>query len=93
MLILATASTITGALLGLRFRVFILAPAMALAAILSILAAVMEFATPTGALLALAVTVVGLQLGFLCGTVLRQLLTGGSRVTNSSPEPRGILTD
>jgi len=73
-----------GAVLGMRFKVFVLFPAIAVGAALTASVAAMQGTGVWSTVVATALSIVGLQLGFLGGVVTRHFVAA-SRV----PHPRG----
>lgn len=69
MVVLAVCSGLVGALLGLRFRVIVLFPFIFIGS--AILMAIMTDATWPRTILAIAVFVSSLQLGYVCALLLR----------------------
>ena len=82
-MMLAMMTLLIGALLGLRFRVFILVPAIVVgsAAILSVGMARSDGIWPT--LLAMLLAITALQVGYLSGAVI-QFLVAKARVSKNS---------
>jgi hypothetical protein len=84
MTMLATTAILIGALLGQRFRVLILVPAIVIAS-----AAILAFGMAHNnnlwsILLVTALTITALQLGYLGGTVIRFAITG-AHIGGDSP--------
>jgi hypothetical protein len=65
--------TLSGVVLGLRFKVFVLAPAMLLATAVTIASGIMRGHAPSFVALATLGTLVSLQIGYLVGSVLLYL--------------------
>jgi hypothetical protein len=66
--------TLSGVVLGLRFKVFVLAPAMLLATAVTIASGIMRGHAPSFVALATLGTLVSLQIGYLVGSVLQGCL-------------------
>jgi hypothetical protein len=69
MLILATAATLLGAVLGLRFKVLILLPAAFVAAAVMIAAASIEHSSLSVTVVDLVLVLASLQIGYLVGAI------------------------
>lgn len=77
MLPLAITATLVGAVLGLRFKVLVLLPAIAIC-LASIAAGSLALAIgPWRALTAMIVATIALQMGFLAGSGIRLFVAGG----------------
>ncbi|HLH93797.1 MAG TPA: hypothetical protein VKW08_01630 [Xanthobacteraceae bacterium] len=63
-----------GAVMGLRFRVLVLVPAMGIALPLTVAAAIIQGYSLGQTLVTAAVGIVGLQVGYLAGVGVRHLL-------------------
>jgi hypothetical protein len=72
MLMLLMITLVSGALLGLMFKVFILAPAIGSAFLAIISAGVAQSESFVTMAVALAIATIGLQLGFLGGILTRR---------------------
>ena len=86
MLTLAITCSLVGAILGLRFRIMILWPVIAIGLI-----AIISFDVAVGASLVVlvseaAIAITAVQVGYLCGAALR-LVLAGSRITRETPLP------
>ena len=90
MLTLATTMALTGVLLGFRFKIFVLAPAVLLAVLASIFSAIAHADSLLPTIAAIAVTLLALQLGFLCGSCVRHVLVAGTEA-NACPNGAGGL--
>ncbi len=83
---LAITAVFAGAVLGLRFKVLVLVPALAIASATSVGIAQVYGNTFWSILAAMALTSIGLQLGYLGGTVLR-----GTPPARSGKHASGVL--
>jgi hypothetical protein len=77
MMTLTTVSLLLGVVLGQRFTVLILAPAMAIALVLAIGAGMARADTVLWIVLMAAATVISLQFGYLIGTGIRVVTRAG----------------
>ncbi len=80
-------ATIIGALLGLRFRVFILVPAIAIGSAATLGLGMAHDDSLWSILLVLVIAISALQLGYLGGVVIRTV-SARAQVPN---DPRGIM--
>ena len=69
MTLLALETMIIGAMLGLRFKIFVLAPAIFLSAMSNLGIAIAQNSGAWSALLAVVLAITALQVGYLGGTV------------------------
>jgi hypothetical protein len=84
MTVLAMTAMLIGALLGQRFKVLILIPAMAIASAAVFALGVAHNNNLWSVLLVAALTVTALQLGYLGGTAIRFAIAG-ARIDRHSP--------
>jgi hypothetical protein len=71
MLLLIVSMTLIGALLGTRFKVLILVPAIGLALLANIVSGIVGGDSASTILIAAATAAVCLQIGYLCGVVVQ----------------------
>jgi hypothetical protein len=76
-------STLTGAVLGLRFKVLILVPAIVLVAAVTLGVGITHGDGLGSLLLAMLLAITGLQMGYFGGTVTRLVIRG-------DPPPQGF---
>lgn len=69
MLVLIVSMMLVGAVLGARFKVLILVPAIALASTANVASGIVRGDSVSTILIAAAIAAVGLQIGYLCGIV------------------------
>jgi hypothetical protein len=79
-------STLTGAILGMRFKIFILVPAIVLLAAFALGIGIARGDGLESFLLALALGITALQIGYLGGAVTRFVIAG-ARVPRRSLKP------
>jgi hypothetical protein len=77
MLALALTAALVGAVLGLRFKVLVLVPAIAIFVALIAAASLALAIGPWRALIAVVVATIALQIGFLGGSGTRLFVAGG----------------
>jgi hypothetical protein len=94
MIISALLTLLTGAVLGMRFRVFVLLPAIAVTAASILASEVATSHTPGRAAFVAAVAIATLQIGYLCGVVRYALvfarlraLQDRSQAPTRAPQP------
>jgi hypothetical protein len=79
MFVLVILSTLAGMVLGQRFKVLILLPAIAVTLLVTIAAGLARAETPGMLALSAILTMVGIQVGYLLGIGIRQLTAGLGR--------------
>lgn len=84
MIMIMLASSLVGAVLGIRFRIHVMAPAVLLGLITIAIIAVVEGAAISSALATMAVYVVAMQLGYLGGLFARFCMAA-ARVPSHRP--------
>ena len=91
MLALATTMALTGVLLGFRFKIFVLAPAALLTVLATIFSAIAHADGVLLTIAAIAVALLTLQLGFLCGSCLRHVLVARTAEPDTRSNGVGAL--
>ena len=76
MTLLAIMGLLTGAVLGFRFKVSILVPAIAVGAAVTFVVGMANSDSPWLTMLAMALAVTSLQIGYLGGTAIRFIFKG-----------------
>jgi hypothetical protein len=93
MLGLAVLSFVIGIVLGTRYKVLVLLPAILCALPIALFVGLCAYGTAGRAILTVAASLAGLQIGYLAGVVVRHLLApsrvGALRRASSSPSPFG----
>jgi Exopolysaccharide production repressor len=83
-LVLIVSMTLVGAVLGTRFKVLILVPAIGLAAIANVAGGIVHGDSASAILTATVIAAVCLQLGYFCGMVA-QYASAVARAHSSQP--------
>lgn len=90
MVMLATLCTLVGAVLGLRFRVVVLVPAIAAGLVLIAAGAPVFGLEPWRGVLGVVVAATALQVGFLCGSGIRIFMAAAHLATVRRPSETAV---